>query len=357
MKKPNNLSLKERNRLVRRNRLEKNRKKPKNSDKKKGRVEQQNPYHRKNRKILENIDLPENFNLHTNTDETLEIMGRFRKILDKPMPKLKKLNFDNIKNINPSSALMLAAEIDVWNIKSRQNLSASHTTWDHNIKYLLWEMGFFELLKLPSLEGLLKTEKNTTFLKFISGKKAHGEKAKELRKNIEKVLGEKLENYLHLFEGLSEAFTNTTQHAYEKGNTSTNKWWITSAYQKDEKKLIVSMYDRGKSIPTTMHTGKKWGFLNERKRTKHNQLLKIAMEDSFNGKETTRTQTQQSNRGKGLKQLLDFVYTQGKLTIISNKGYCAFEVKDDKLSIVEQKELKYPLHGTLIEWDIDLLKI
>ncbi len=357
MKKPIDLSLKEHNSLVRRNRLEKNRKKPTNSDKKKKRIEEKNPYNKKSRKVLENIDLPENFNLHTNTDETLEIMGRFRKILDKPIPKLKRLNFDNIKNINPSPALMLAAEIDVWNIKSKQKLSASHTTWDNNIKYLLWEMGFFELLKLPPLEDLLKTEKNTTFLKFISGTKSEGQKAKELRENIEQVLGKGLENKLHLFDGLSEAFTNTTQHAYEADNTSTNKWWITSAYRKDEKKLIVSMYDRGKSIPITMRTDRKWVFLDERKMTKHNQLLRIAMEASFNDKEKTRTQTKQKNRGKGLKQLLDFIENKGKLTIISNKGYCAFAVKDNKLSITEQKELKYPLHGTLIEWDIDLLKI
>jgi len=356
MKKPNNLSLKERNRLVRRNRLEKNRKKPKNSDKKKGRVEQQNPYHRKNRKILENIDLPENFDLHTHTDETLEIMGKFRKILDKATPRLERLNFDHIKHINSSSALMLVAEIDIWNIKSGKGLSASHTTWDNNIKRLLWEMGFFKLLKLPPLEGL-QPNKNTTFLKFISGTKSEGQKAKELRENIEQVLGKKLENKLHLFDGLSEAFTNTTQHAYEADNTNINKWWITSAYQKDEKKLIVSMYDRGKSIPTTMRTDRKWVFLDERKITKHNQLLRIAMEASFNNKENTRTKTKQANRGKGLKQLLDFIKKQGKLTIISNKGYCAFAIKDNKLSIIERKELKYPLHGTLIEWDIDLLKI
>lgn len=357
MKKPINLSLKEHNHFIKRNRLEKNRKKPKNSDKKKKRSARQNPHSIKSRKEVKTIDLPEYFNLHTNTDETLEIMGKFRKILDKVTPRLRKLNFDAIKNINASSALMLAAEIEVWNTKSERKLSPSYSTWDKKIKHLLCEMGFFELLKLPPLEDLQSFDKNTTFLKFISGIKSEGQKAKELRENIEKVLGKELENKLHLFEGLSEAFTNTTQHAYDESDAKVNKWWITSAYQKNEKKLIVSMYDRGKSIPTTMHTGKKWVFLDERKQTKHDKLLKIAMEDSFNNKEMTRTNTQQKNRGKGLRQLLDFIKDKGKLTIISNKGYCAFQVKNDKLSVVEQKELKYPLKGTLIEWDIDLQEI
>ncbi len=352
MKKPINLSLKERNNLINRNRLGKNRKKEKKRDFKKNRAIAQNPYSRKSRRALSEIDLPEKFDLHENTDATLKTMGRFRAILDKADPRLKKLNFDAIQYINPLSSLMLAAEIDVWKIKSSQSLSANHATWNNEVKCLLCEMGFFELLNMPPLDNLPQVDKNTVFLKFISGVGSDGKKAKQLRENIEKALGKTLENKLHLFDGLSEAFTNTTQHAYDE-KTPTNKWWITAAYKKDNNKLIVSMYDRGKSIPTTMHTNKRWLFLNERTTTSHNKLLETAMESSFYNK-NNRTQTQEKNRGKGLKQLLDFVKVQGKLTIISNKGYCAFEVNDDNLSIVKQKELKYPLQGTLIEWDIDL---
>jgi hypothetical protein len=61
-----------------------------------------------------------------------------------------------------------------------------------------------------------------------------------------------------------------------------------------------------------------------------------------------------SNRGKGLKQLLDFIKNQGQLTIISNKGYCSFQVENEKLTTTQQKELKYPLQGTLIEWQINV---
>lgn len=356
MKKPIKLSLKGRNTLVRCNKLGKNRKKIKNSVITERRRETQNPNSNKNRKVPKKIDLPRIFDLHKNTDDTLKIMGKFRAIIDKTNPRLKKLNFDCIEHINPSSALMLAAEIDVWNIKSTQNLHANHTTWNDQVKYLLCEMGFFELLKLPPLENFQQNiDKKTIFLKFISGSGSEGKKAKQLRENIETVLGKALENKLHLFDGLSEAFTNTTQHAYDEKSTI-NKWWITAAYKKESNKLIVSMYDRGKSIPTTMHTGKKWIFLKETTIKSHDKLLQIAMESSHN-EGNTRTQTQQKNRGKGLKQLLDFVRGHGKLTIMSNKGYCTFKILDNKLSIIKQKELKYPLHGTLIEWEIDLPNI
>jgi hypothetical protein len=173
-------------------------------------------------------------------------------------------------------------------------------------------MGLFELLKLPPLENNSPTN-DTTFLKFISGKNSEGEKAKQLRENIERVIGKSLEQKLHLFDGLTEAFTNTTQHAYDKDNSKEfDKWWITASYKQEDKKLIVSMYDRGNSIPTTMHTDKKWSWiwLDERKRTKHSKLIKIAMETSFKNK-NTRTKTEEPNRGKGLKQLLDFIKNQG----------------------------------------------
>ncbi|CAC9967354.1 hypothetical protein [uncultured Gammaproteobacteria bacterium] len=102
-----------------------------------------------------------------------------------------------------------------------------------------------------------------------------------------------------------------------------------------------------------MHTNKKWFWLDERKNTKHSELIRIAMETSFKNK-NTRTKTKEPNRGKGLKQLLDFIKNQGQLTIISNKGYCSFQVENEKLTTTQQKELKYPLQGTLIEWQINV---
>jgi len=358
MKKQNKLSLKERNSLMRRNNLftsnkvVKSRKKTTNKKIKEKNTKSKNPYNKNSSKTLKKIELPSVFDLYANTDETLEAMGKFRAIIDKDKPRLKKLSFDKIEEIESSSALMLAAEIDVWNIKSSQKLSSHHKSWNENVRHLLCEMGLFELLNIPKPNQLQST-KDTTFLQFIAGNKSNGESAKKLRENIEEVIGSSLENKLHLFDGLSEAFTNTTQHAYDKDKVNEfDKWWISASYKREENQLVVSMYDRGKSIPATMHTSKKWLFLDERKNTKHSDLIEIAMNGSFNGK-NTRTQTESKNRGKGLKQLLDFIKNKGQLTIISNKGYCIFELKNNNLNTVKKKELKYKLQGTLIEWKIE----
>ena len=351
MKKPDKLTLRERNRLIRLQR---------NNNKKSKRKNKKNKLQAfKNKRQKENVlNLPSNFDLHENPEYTLEAMNYFRSIVDKEKPKLKKLNFEKIKYINSSSALMLAAEIDVWNSKVGNNLQANHDTWNEEIKVLLCEIGFFELLGMTPPIKNQEVNNNTTFLKFISGHKSEGEKAKELREKIEAVIGKELAEKTYLFEGLSEAFTNTTQHAYNKNSNKYDKWWITAAYKKDERKLVVSMYDRGKSIPNTIHKYSKWNeiktYLKVDLLKSHSHLIKAAMEASYSSNMQTRTQTQQSNRGKGLKQFLDFIKTSGHLTIISGNGYCVFKVKNDKLISDAKKRLKYPLKGTLIEWTINL---
>ena len=356
MKKSNKLTLKERNRLIHNQNIGKCRRKKTKTEKK---LSTNNTYNYKNRKVIPNIDLPEIFDLHKNTDETLEIMKQFRAVVDSNRPRLKKLNFDKMQYINSSSALMLAAEIDVWNSKTSQKLQAQHSTWNNEVKVLLCEMGFFELLALPPLSDQQKIDKDTTFLKFISGQKVKGKNAKQLRINIEEVIGKELEDRIHLYSGLSEAITNTKQHAYDETNPkSFDKWWITAAHKRNNNKLVVSMYDRGKSIPKTLHKYKKWNevksYLSRDLIKNDSHLIDTAMKVSFGHQSETRTRTQEQHRGKGLEQLLSFIKDNGELTIISGKGLCVFTVKNEKLTNKKKKSLKYFLQGTLIEWKINL---
>jgi len=268
----------------------------------------------------ESINLPNQFDIHRNTDEVLHEMNYFRKLVDKNTLSSLYLNFDKIKYLDPSSALMLAAEVDVWNTKCSKGLKAKHKTWDKNVKALLCEMGFFELLKMSPIANHEEVVKHTSFLKFLSGQNVDGEKAKELREGIEVVIGKELEGKIHLYSGLTEAVTNTKQHAYGKELQPFEKWWMAAAYNQENMSLIVSMYDRGKSIPKTIYTYSGWERIQKITSTNlinsHKELIAAAMQDSFLQKEKTRTQTRQENRGKGLKQLLDFIKEDGELTVV-----------------------------------------
>ncbi len=343
MKKPPALTLQERNRLLRRNITVKNRKKIRKEKNKASSGSEE----------IE-LTLPSKFDLHGNQNETIKLIQRLHQTNNyKNKYNLTSLKFDDIKEINLSSALILASEIDVWNKKIQGRIQSNHEQWDAKIRLLLQEMGLFKLLKLPSIPVVENPlEKNTVFLQFLVSKTSDGQLAKKMREKIEEVLGRDLENKVHLYGSISEAFTNVIQHAYGKRERSPY-WWIATAYHKDKEQITVALYDRGVGIPKTMKTFPRWRLLKEEYFKNDAALIAIAMRSSFDNK-NNRTNTGQENRGKGLKELLSFIKERGTLTIISGKGYCTFEHKNEKLQTIEQKKMSYNLSGTLIEWNLNL---
>ena len=320
------------------------------------------------------IDLPENFDLHTNYETVVRTMNEFRDEIEKPPQKLSalSLNFNSIAKIGISSALVLAADIDVWRIKHGK-LRSHHDQWQPQIRTLLNEMGLFELLQMPRLDADAKAAKSeTSFVKFLSAQKADGKKARELRERIETAMSKKLdlEYRQKLYTSLSEALANAKQHAYHNADNlrTHEKWWITAAYDGKEKRLTVAMYDRGQTIPVTMEKSERWEefFVNfPLLVNNHAELIKIAMQESVDAEmdrstaTKTRTSTHQLNRGKGLRQLLDLLFLPalektGKVHIISGKGYCCFTVKSGELAVETAKNVWNPMRGTLVEWQIDV---
>lgn len=320
------------------------------------------------RSRTKSITLPEIFDLHKNYEPIMRTMNKFRKEVDKPRYKsgLLSLNFNSIAEIGISSALVLAADIDVWQMK-KGKLQSRHDEWQPHIRTLLNEMGLFELLTMPPLGKDAKAEKHgTSFVKFLSAQKADGSKARELRQRIEAAMSQKLRHeYQHaMYASLAEALLNAKQHAYqsEKNLQSHEKWWITAAYDSEEKRLTVAMYDRGQTIPGTMAKLEKWEEILSQIPllvNNHGELIKIAMQTSVdagtNRRIPTRTKTQQPHRGKGLRQFLDLLFLPGlektgKVHIISGKGYCCFAVKSRELAVQKVETVRNPMQGTLVEW-------
>ena len=232
--------------------------------------------------------------------------------------------------IHPTTALMLAAEVDVWRVTaSHKKLRASHENWDPTVRNLLCDMGFFNLLHLEKPNHYDSDTQDISYLEFMSGRDAEGEKAKKLREMIEERMGTSLEIETRqaLFIGLTEAIVNVHQHAYKNAAYHLNKWWISASYQKSTRILSVLVYDRGQGIPNTLQREGKWESVRKLMPdgiTKdHSKLIEIAMEQSQTP--DSRTQTQEAHRGLGLKQLLNLIKDgNGKLKILSGKGFCTF---------------------------------
>ena len=300
------------------------------------------------------IDLPEQLDFDNNYESTVSHFTLLHKAV-KERKQIRCLRFDKIKYISPSAALVLASEVDRWDQMVGIRLKADIDSWDVNIKRLLCEMGYFELLHKPKPVIPLQGGK-TIFLPFKKGKtddRNSGALAKRLRIDIEGEVGERIKKQ-SLFEGISEAITNVGQHAYRTSdNYSLKQWWLSASYNSEDKRLFVTFFDQGEGIPKTLPRS----------------YFFMIIKDSFNllsdsGKikaamETGRTSTGCPERGKGLMNLVEFAksYKEGQLSIYSLRGMYRqkFVITDGKLVVnTVLLDHKYSIGGTLIEWEVRL---
>lgn len=267
--------------------------------------------------------------------------------------RLKELHFDAITSVSPAAALVLASEVDRWRQRVGGRLRANVSRWDPEIKRLLGQMGYFELL---GLERPVDHDHagDTTFINFLRSDLNHsngGQLAKTLRIAIEEIVGQEIKRHL-LFEGLSEAITNVSQHAYPSWSYSagTKQWWLSASFERRARRLIVMFYDQGVGIPRTLPSSHIWEWIKGRVDLWTDaQKIEAAMEYG-------RSQTARPERGKGLKNLLEFAraHAEGKLSIFSDHGlYQAVNTGNGELAS-SCRDLRTSIGGTLIEWSVKL---
>lgn len=176
-----------------------------------------------------NIELPEKLDFEENYETTVSHLQIVR-LAARGKLRLKELKFEKLRFISPSAALVLATEVDRWNQRVKGRLRAKPELWSEDITRLLCEMGYFELLKIQRPSAIVPY-KSTSFLPFIRGTVRiddGGQLAKRLRIQIEKLIGVSI-NRQSLFQGLSEAITNVSHHAYSFG-TPLRQWWVSASY-------------------------------------------------------------------------------------------------------------------------------
>ena len=297
------------------------------------------------------IDLPERLDLEDNYEETVTHLANVRRAAQRKF-RLGYLSFDNIKYVSPSAALLLASEIDRWKSAVGERVSADHKNWDPSVCRLLCEMGFFELLRLKRPEDVREL-KNTQFLPFIRGNVEErgdraGRQAQVLRQRIEEAAGVQIRKHL-LFAGLSEAITNVSQHAYSKKKTNREikPWWMSAALV--ERKVIVSFYDHGRTIPGTLPSSKLFEKMWDSISAWHDgDRILAAMQ-------LGRTSTGNPRRGKGLQNFLELIHAHpaSQLRIFSNRGVLVVTNHGASELAYRSTIAQTCLRGTLIEWQFE----
>jgi len=306
--------------------------------------------------------LPESLNFRKDYEQTALHLKVIRKLaygnkLSNKAYKLKSVNFDNLKTASTSASIVLTAEISKWEDVLDRNLVPNIENWQPKIIQQFLEVGFFDLFKnQPDLSGVTSTSQ-LSLVKYIKGRCGDARKARILREGLEKIIGDNITKWGFLRGGLDEAITNVSHHAYpeEQFSTSEKNWYLTGSLNKETNELKIVFYDQGLGIPETLPTSKLWEqvldvvkILPIAERKLDSVLIKAAVK-------VDRTSTAQTDRGKGLQDMLEFIKQRGEgyLSILSKKGLYKFSMKNGKTK--EKSESFYqPILGTLLIWSVTL---
>lgn len=306
--------------------------------------------------------LPEIMNFYGDYDTTILYISAIRRLaetnrLSSRAYKLAAVNFDNLKTISTSSALVLTAELSKWDDSIRQRLRPNVDNWDKEILKQFTDLGFFDLFQSsPPDTSHSNGESTIKLVRYIKGRCGDSKKTRILNEKLTAIVDEKINKWTFLRGGLDEAITNVSHHAYptNKGFLDEDKnWYLTGSYNDSIKEIKIVFYDQGIGIPKSLPTSEIWekalNFLTKIKvpaadRKKDEVLLKAAVE-------LDRTSTEETDRGKGLQDLMEFIRQRGNgyLSIISSKGLYKLTISKGKETI-KTEHFENGVCGTLIIW-------
>ncbi len=323
-----------------------------------------------NEKNVVTIFLPEKMDFNENYDSTVLYIRAIRKLTDAPgfssrTYKLGLVDFDNLKKISTSAALVLTSELSKWDDAVRVRVKPLTNNWSKDILCKFYDLGFFNLFKEVEIDSKIKARSEKScinLVKYIKGRCGDNDKTRTLKSEITEVVGEDINKWTFLHSGLTEAITNVSHHAYPNDSGILEKdknWYLTGAYNAVTKELKIVFYDQGIGIPKSLPTSHIWekvlGFLSTlpiaeeaAERKKDETLLSAAIQLS-------RTSTNEMDRGKGLQDLLEFIRQRGEgyISIMSLKGLYKYSLKNGR-ELIKTESFKDPICGTLIIWNVTL---
>ena len=300
------------------------------------------------------IHLPVNFSLSDSYGEVVKIINRLRS------PRKNFVNFGAIRRLSIAASLMLAAELEVNKIRSKvSHMEAYDAAWDPQVRELLKQMGFLELLDAPSeVQESSDMDNSQVFVKFKSDDRLIGGGIRRITRDVTKLVasGEiPPQLRIPLNNGMAETITNTHNYAY-KEKDELNRWWISASVNRNTGEITVVCYDRGQTIPKTIWDSKK----KKAKYEKWAHRIKRAMgvcDDHgiiLHALQEGQSSTGKRNHGKGLPSLMDLIEQngQGVLKIYSGRGRVKYELGGDEEDVYSSDLLSCEMPGTLVEWSI-----
>lgn len=301
------------------------------------------------------IITPVNLSFEENRDAIIELVSEIRNISSKRSLE-PYIDFRPIREIAPSGALILVAELDRWNkLKTRfehRLNTADVKLWKPLVRHLLGQLGFFQLISANYPERLRIDDESmhrnkAQYIKFRTGSKLDGETIERFRRDdLEPLLGT-LPNARHFYGAVIEAMTNVDHHAYEHSGMYPN-WWLSGAVDTDKNVARIMLFDQGVGIPETLpmnFSERAVSLLGDN----HAKMIEAAHT-------LGRSASNDPNRGLGLKRdvqnYLDVMDSDGTYKVSSLRGEYTVEKRNGKVLPPTLKNHRSTLPGTLIEWRV-----
>lgn len=288
--------------------------------------------------------------LSTNYDDVLRLINKIVEFVGKTKTYV---DFKPILTVSPDAALLLAATLDMWQRHRNVTLRTREIEkWSPQVTHIFRNLGLFDLLKTPGLPCVAEASvSQIEILKLCSGQRADGSLAHQLTTSLKGMVSTIEEEPLYV--GLTEAMTNSAQHAYTLPDYGIipedwKRWWMTGSYDRQIGSLRILILDLGNGIPATLKLSTLWdqisSYLSRLSAPNDADRIDAAVQAG-------RSSTGNQGRGNGLDEIRKFIEQgpNGRLRILSGEGEVVYSSGDENPAKFVRA---LPFPGTLIEWEI-----
>ena len=287
----------------------------------------------------------------------------------KPRRIGRYVSFDKIERIDPAGALLLAAEFDRARRRFRARLPAVNVEkWNADVRQTLTGLGFFSLLEIGDRPQALSLRDQSGVWRvtpFISYSHVESTLTGSSLRELAAALGFDEHSFFadvrlkHLFRSVIDSMDNVLSHAYLNlvdGHAifpHVGRWWLTGAVDFENRRLSVSLFDQGITIPGRLIMDQ--DRTNASAKTALKRIIRRGAADcdlvEF-AVENQVTTTGDEQRGRGLGKLVEFVDAcqHGELRIVSRQGMYHYV----KGLSATKCDLNCSVGGTLISWQVEL---
>lgn len=286
---------------------------------------------------------PSNFSIVTNSNDTLAVFDSLLDYIRTNRNKHKAIFIDvsNVTELSIDSIMYLLCIVN--NLKKNEKYKYNfHGNYPINAeaRRRFNESGFNNFVNSRISNGL---SRKTDKIQISAGNNIDTRLAREIV-NFLREKSTNSDNFAYVYEILIELMGNTWKHAYTNNTSELFDACWYSYVELEDNKAKISFLDTGIGIPKSIYKKvlEKANILNPKTDSEY-----IASALRGEG----RTETRQSNRGKGLPSFVEIVndgFIQ-KFRIISLKGDVSAK-KDDIIS----NELNKKFFGTLYYWEVNI---